>query len=175
VRATTLLNFPLRLPGAFACGPGRWQLDSGNGEALVTLRLSRKRLVFSLCRYATGHRYIGVDEISWRKHHRYLILVSDHATSKIVWGAAGKDTTTVEKFSQPTPSIRCAARYGRQPESYRTRRSRRHSRVRRHIPEFVKAGRTIPKHRDGISAAINRGLSNGRHEGPQQRRPHSPQ
>jgi transposase len=33
------------------------------------------------------------------------------------------------------------------------------------IPEFVKAGRTIRKHRDGIDAAINRGLSNGRHEG----------
>jgi len=33
------------------------------------------------------------------------------------------------------------------------------------IPEFVKAGRTIRKHRNGIDAAINRGLSNGRHEG----------
>jgi transposase len=31
--------------------------------------------------------------------------------------------------------------------------------------EFVKACRTIRKHRDGINAAINRGLSNGRHEG----------
>jgi transposase len=33
------------------------------------------------------------------------------------------------------------------------------------IPEFVKAGRTIRKHREGIDAAIERGLSNGRHEG----------
>jgi transposase len=37
--------------------------------------------------------------------------------------------------------------------------------ARSRIPEFVKAGRTIRKHRDGINAAINRGLSNGRHEG----------
>lgn len=33
------------------------------------------------------------------------------------------------------------------------------------IPEFVKAGRTIRKHRAGINAAITRGLCNGRHEG----------
>jgi transposase len=34
------------------------------------------------------------------------------------------------------------------------------------VPEFVKAARTIRKHRGGIIAAIDRGLSNGRHEGP---------
>jgi len=33
------------------------------------------------------------------------------------------------------------------------------------IPEFVKAGRTIRKHKDGITAAVDRGMSNGRHEG----------
>ncbi|MBV9140168.1 MAG: transposase [Pseudonocardiales bacterium] len=33
------------------------------------------------------------------------------------------------------------------------------------IPEFVTTARTIRKHRDGITAAIDRGLSNGRHEG----------
>jgi transposase len=33
------------------------------------------------------------------------------------------------------------------------------------IPEFVKTARTIRKHRDGIDAAIDRGLSNGRQEG----------
>ena len=32
-------------------------------------------------------------------------------------------------------------------------------------PEFVKAARTIRKHRAGIDAAIDHGLSNGRHEG----------
>lgn len=38
---------------------------------------------------------IGVDEISWRKHHKYLTLVSDHDTGKIVWGAPGKKAATL--------------------------------------------------------------------------------
>jgi transposase len=33
------------------------------------------------------------------------------------------------------------------------------------IHEFVKTARTIQKHRDGINTAIDRGLSNGRQEG----------
>jgi transposase len=33
------------------------------------------------------------------------------------------------------------------------------------IPQFVKLGRTIRKHLDGITAAVERGLANGRHEG----------
>lgn len=33
------------------------------------------------------------------------------------------------------------------------------------IPEFVKLGRTMREHRDGILAAIRLGLSNGRVEG----------
>ncbi|MGH3469549.1 MAG: ISL3 family transposase [Thermocrispum sp.] len=41
---------------------------------------------------------IGVDEISWRKHHHYLTLVANHATGKIVWGAPGKDAKTLDGF-----------------------------------------------------------------------------
>lgn len=41
---------------------------------------------------------IGVDEISWKKRHNYLTLVSNHATGKIVWGKAGKDTETLNAF-----------------------------------------------------------------------------
>ncbi|MGH3849357.1 MAG: ISL3 family transposase [Pseudonocardiaceae bacterium] len=41
---------------------------------------------------------IGVDEISWRRHHKYLTLVSDHDTGKIVWGAPGKNTATLDGF-----------------------------------------------------------------------------
>jgi transposase len=46
---------------------------------------------------------IGVDEISWRKHHNYLTLVSDHASGKIVWGKAGKDTQTLTAFFDELP------------------------------------------------------------------------
>ena len=41
---------------------------------------------------------IGVDEVSWRKHHHYLTLVTDHGRKKIVWGRAGKDTATLDAF-----------------------------------------------------------------------------
>jgi len=41
---------------------------------------------------------IGVDEVSWRRHHRYLTLVADHTGKKIVWGAPGKDTATLDTF-----------------------------------------------------------------------------
>jgi len=41
---------------------------------------------------------IGVDEVSWRRHHNYLTLVADHTSKKIVWGARGKDTATLDAF-----------------------------------------------------------------------------
>lgn len=41
---------------------------------------------------------IGVDEISWRKQHKYLTLVVDHDRGKVVWGAKGKDATTLDAF-----------------------------------------------------------------------------
>jgi transposase len=51
---------------------------------------------------------IGVDEVSWRKHHRYLTLVTDHAAGKIVWGAEGKDTATLDAFFDELGSQRSA-------------------------------------------------------------------
>jgi transposase len=47
---------------------------------------------------------IGVDEISWRKHHRYLTLVSNHDTGKIIWGKPGKDTDTLNAFFDALPN-----------------------------------------------------------------------
>lgn len=41
---------------------------------------------------------IGVDEISWRKHHKYLTLVVDHDRAKVVWGASGRDAKTLDAF-----------------------------------------------------------------------------
>lgn len=41
---------------------------------------------------------IGVDEISWKKHHNYLTLVTNHDTRKVVWAAKGKDTATLDGF-----------------------------------------------------------------------------
>ena len=33
-----------------------------------------------------------------RKGHRYLTLVTDHATSTVVWGAPGKNAATLGRF-----------------------------------------------------------------------------
>jgi transposase len=41
---------------------------------------------------------IGVDEISWKKNHKYLTLVTNHRTKKIIWGKAGKSATTLDEF-----------------------------------------------------------------------------
>lgn len=41
---------------------------------------------------------IGVDEISWRKHHKYLTLVVDHDRGCVIWGAKGKDAKTLDQF-----------------------------------------------------------------------------
>lgn len=41
---------------------------------------------------------IGVDEISWRKHHKYLTLVVDHDRGCVVWGGKGKDAKTPDRF-----------------------------------------------------------------------------
>jgi transposase len=41
---------------------------------------------------------IGVDDVSWRRRHKYLTLVSDHRSRKIVWGSEGRDTETLDSF-----------------------------------------------------------------------------
>lgn len=41
---------------------------------------------------------LGVDEVSWRRRHKYLTLVSDHRRNKIVWGDEGHDTATLDRF-----------------------------------------------------------------------------
>lgn len=41
---------------------------------------------------------VGVDEISWRRHHKYLTLVVDHDRGQVIWGAQGRDSTTLDKF-----------------------------------------------------------------------------
>ena len=52
---------------------------------------------------------IGVDEISWRKHHKYLTLVVDHDRGVVVWGAKGKNATTLDGFFDELGPQRSAA------------------------------------------------------------------
>lgn len=43
-------------------------------------------------------RDIGVDELSYRKGHRYLTMVTDHATGHIIWAKEGKSADTLKAF-----------------------------------------------------------------------------
>ncbi len=52
---------------------------------------------------------IGVDEISWRKHHKYLTLVTDHRRKKIVWGTAGRSADSLDAFFAELGDQRTAA------------------------------------------------------------------
>jgi transposase len=54
-----------------------------------------------------GLRRIGIDEISHRKGQRYLTVVVDHDTGRLVWAAAGRDRKTVEAFFDQLGEERC--------------------------------------------------------------------
>lgn len=41
---------------------------------------------------------IGIDEVSWRKQHRYLTLVCDHQRRKVVWGTEGAGEKAADEF-----------------------------------------------------------------------------
>jgi transposase len=54
-----------------------------------------------------GLRRIGIDEISHRKGQRYLTVVVDHDTGRLVWAAAGRDRKTIEAFFDELGEERC--------------------------------------------------------------------
>jgi transposase len=45
-----------------------------------------------------GLRRIGIDEISYKKGHRYITVVVDHDSGRLVWAAPGRDKATLGKF-----------------------------------------------------------------------------
>src|SRR4051812_49826571 len=51
---------------------------------------------------------IGIDEISHRKGQRYLTVVVDHDSGRLVWAAPGRDRKTVEQFLDLLDEQRCA-------------------------------------------------------------------
>ena len=54
-----------------------------------------------------GLRRIGIDEISHRKGQRYLTVVVDHHTGRLVWAAPGRDRRTVLQFFDALGEERC--------------------------------------------------------------------
>jgi transposase len=45
-----------------------------------------------------GLTHIGVDELSYRRHHEYVTVIVDHTTGDIVWAHPGKNAETLNKF-----------------------------------------------------------------------------
>ncbi len=41
---------------------------------------------------------IGVDEVSWRRRHRYLTTVCDHVSGGVVWVAEGRSAAALQGF-----------------------------------------------------------------------------
>jgi transposase len=55
-----------------------------------------------------GLRRIGVDEISYRKGHKYLLVVVDHDTGRLVWAGKGADQASLIRFFTRLGPTRCA-------------------------------------------------------------------
>ncbi len=54
-----------------------------------------------------GLKRLGFDEIAIRKGQRYLTVVVDHDTGRLVWAAPGRDKVTVERFLDLLGQERC--------------------------------------------------------------------
>jgi len=55
-----------------------------------------------------GLRHIGIDELSYRRHHEYITVVVDHERSVVVWAARGKNADTLRAFFDELGADRCA-------------------------------------------------------------------
>jgi transposase len=54
-----------------------------------------------------GLKQIGVDELSYRKHHEYVTVVIDHVAQRVVWARPGKDAATLGEFFKELGAERC--------------------------------------------------------------------
>jgi transposase len=55
----------------------------------------------------TDLRHIGIDEFSYRRGHRYLIVVVDHDTGMLIWAAEGANSATLHRFFDELGEDRC--------------------------------------------------------------------
>lgn len=56
-----------------------------------------------------GLKLIGIDELSYRKGHRYVTTVTDHESGRIVWAKEGKNAETLMTFFEELGDERCLA------------------------------------------------------------------
>ena len=67
-----------------------WETVGRILSRVVADHLDEKRLA--------GLVMIGVDEVSWRKRHRYLTCVADHIDGGVVWVREGRSAATLGEF-----------------------------------------------------------------------------
>ena len=54
-----------------------------------------------------GLRHIGIDELSYRRHHEYVTVVVDHERAVVVWCQRGKNAETLRTFFEELGPERC--------------------------------------------------------------------
>ncbi|MCA1701624.1 MAG: ISL3 family transposase, partial [Actinobacteria bacterium] len=95
-----------------------WLAVNTSKTAVSELMRIAWRTVGRICERATAEakaqrdlladlRRLGFDEISVRKGQRYLTVVVDHDTGRLVWAHPGRDRKTVEKFLELLGTERC--------------------------------------------------------------------
>lgn len=78
-----------------------WETVAGIVGRVVAEHIDARRL--------EGLYRIGVDEVSWRKGHRYLTVVADHDQGgTVVWAGEGRDHKTLERFYDALGEDGCA-------------------------------------------------------------------
>lgn len=77
-----------------------WATVGAIVERVVARKLAPDRLV--------GLRCIGIDEFSYRKHHRYVTLVVDHVRRRVVWAGKGRSSETLSPFFELLGPEGCA-------------------------------------------------------------------
>jgi transposase len=57
----------------------------------------------------SGLAFIGIDEFSYQRRHKYVTLVADHERAEPVWIGKGKSGNTLDEFFDALGPERCAA------------------------------------------------------------------
>ncbi len=76
-----------------------WATVGAIVQRIVARRLDPERL--------SNLRRIGIDEFSYRKHHRYLTFVVDHDRRRVVWAGEGRSSGTLQPFFDLLGLERC--------------------------------------------------------------------
>jgi transposase len=78
-----------------------WRTVGSIAERIVAEHLHEDRF--------EGLVRIGIDEISYRRHHRYLTVVIDHDRQRVIWAGEGKSAATLGAFFEQLGPERAAS------------------------------------------------------------------